>query len=116
MERASLVRPPAPSSGTNSLAASRQVGYHLALLAHSAAPAADGPLVVSASPSTPRGPEIPMNRIQALTLRGAPQRGAAKVSIIWLIVFITLVIFAMVFAFSANSDRTELQGRLDAAL
>ncbi|HTF89017.1 MAG TPA: hypothetical protein VK843_11455 [Planctomycetota bacterium] len=56
-----------------------------------------------------------MKRIQEFTLRGASQRGAAKVNVIWLIILVTLVIFALVFAFSANSEKADLQLRLDDA-
>src|SRR5688572_32129087 len=57
-----------------------------------------------------------MKRIQESALRGASQRGTAKVNVVWLIALITLLVFTLVFAFSANSEKSDLQLRLDAAV
>lgn len=54
-----------------------------------------------------------MKRIQEFTPLGASQRGAAKVNILWLIILITLLIFALVTAFSFNTEKAELQKSLD---
>ena len=52
-KRASLVRPLAASRGTNSLAASERVGYHLALPALSTAPAEEESRAVFSYPPVP---------------------------------------------------------------
>ncbi len=57
-----------------------------------------------------------MKRTPVFTQKSTSQRGAAKVNVVWLIGMITLLIFALVFAFSANAEKGDTQLRLDAAL
>ena len=56
-----------------------------------------------------------MKRIQEFALRGSSQRGAAKVGIVWLICVIFLLLFAVLFAFTGNSENADLRKSLEAA-
>jgi hypothetical protein len=46
-----------------------------------------------------------MKSFQQFVHRGAPQRGVAKVNVIWLISLVVLLIFALILFFSANSEK-----------
>ncbi len=56
-----------------------------------------------------------MKRIQEFALRGSSQRGAAKVGIVWLICVIFLLLFAVLFAFTGNSENADLRKSLETA-
>jgi hypothetical protein len=56
-----------------------------------------------------------MKRIQEFAPQGASQRGVTKVNIVWLIILITLLVFGLVFAFSANSEKADTMLRLEDA-
>ncbi len=56
-----------------------------------------------------------MKRIQEFALRGSSQRGAAKVGIVWLVSVIFLLLFAVLFAFTGNSENADLRKELETA-
>ena len=56
-----------------------------------------------------------MKSFQQSAQRGASERGVAKVNVVWLISLVVLLIFALVFFFSVNGEKGELQTRLEAA-
>jgi len=56
-----------------------------------------------------------MKSFQESAQRGASQRGVAKVNVVWLISLVVLLIFALVFFFSANAEKGDFKARYEAA-